>query len=291
MHQTVSNIVAWCFSSAYTLAWITRRQLFTLLYQIAPCCIGNICLHVCNRSIVSFTFCANFDHSSLKCNFYTGLQSVLCPSVCVCRRIYNHPLLRWHLLRYVLMSKVNVSIWSALCSVYRVCILSLIVIISCTNLHNWNNCLHRQHSVYYDVFFIVYVAFENYPMCFSLYALFTILSVSLLNFLRKFTQLEYLLYIEKLIHQHMLQTQRSLPVLCFHCPRTLDTISIFVPVVVSLSPFLAPVYTIWILCCVYKLVHCHLLHAAHSLCITVFFIVNITSDRDYAVFCTFYFLL
>ena len=120
-------------------------------------------------------------------------------------------------------------------------------------------------------FFIVYVAFENYPMCFSLYALFTILSVSLLNFLRKFTQLEYLLYIEKLIHQHMLQTQRYLPVLCFYCPRTLDTISIFVPVVVSLSPFLAPVYTIWILCCVYKLVHCHLLHAAHSLCITVFF--------------------
>jgi len=46
-----------------------------------------------------------------------------------------------------------VSIWSALCSVYRVCILSLIVIISCTNLHNWNNCLHRQHSVYYDVFY------------------------------------------------------------------------------------------------------------------------------------------
>jgi len=184
-----------------------------------------------------------------------------------------------------------VSIWSALCSVYRVCILSLIVIISCTNLHNWNNCLHRQHSVYYDVFLlsmsllkttqcvfpctryspscpchfsISYVNLRNSSICCTLRNLFISICCRHSVICLCYAFIVHVLWIQ----------YQFLCLLSFHCLHFLHRFTLSEYFAVFINWFIA-------ICCMQ--------HIRYVL--LFFFIVNITSDRDYAVFCTFYVLL
>ena len=172
---------------------------------------------------MSFTFCVNLDHSSLRCNFCTVNQC--CPRLSAFVVVFI-TICYFADICYVMMSKVNASIWSAMCSVYRVCILSLIVVISCTNLHHWNNCLYWQHSVYYDVFYCL-CRFWKLPNVFFFCMRYSLsCPFQCLNFLRKFTQLEYLLLFRNLLisNAYVADSVLSTCHMFFYCPRVLQDI-------------------------------------------------------------------